>query len=217
MPPLRADPEVSDQAIVDAIRAGDETAFLSLFDRHNAAMLRLARMFVGRDAAEDVTQEAWLGVLRGIGSFEGRASLRSWIMGIVANRARTRFGKDIRSVPLSSLGAETSGEEPAVDPERFRPASDPEWPGHWSESPASWPEEQVARRETLEQVRRAIEGLPLAQRTVITLRDVEGWGSAEICSFLAISEVNQRVLLHRARSRVRRALEQHLAPGEEST
>jgi len=215
MPPLRADPEASDQAIVDALRAGDEKAFLSLFERHHAAMVRLARVFVGPGAAEDVAQEAWLGVLHGIGAFEGRASLRIWIMGIVANRARSRFGKDIRSVPFGSLGAETSGEERAVDPERFRPATDPEWPGHWADSPAAWPEEQVSRRETLEQVRRAIEGLPLPQRTVITLRDVEGWSSEEICSFLGISEVNQRVLLHRARSRVRRALEEHLAPGEE--
>lgn len=204
------EPAPDERAAVAALRKGDEAAFLSLVERHHPAMLRVARLFVGREAAEDVVQEAWMAVLRGIGSFEGRSPLRSWILTIVANRARTRFGRDWRAVPLSALGAEGDGEA-AVDGGRFRPETDPEWPGHWASPPESWPEEQVQRREALETVRAAIEGLPAAQRAAITLRDVEGLPAAEACALLGVTEANQRVLLHRARARVRRALEEHAA------
>jgi len=211
MEPREADPARDDRATVAALRAGEESAFLDLVERHHPAMLRVARLFVGREAAEDVVQESWMAVLRGIGAFEGRSPLRSWIMTIVANRARTRFARDLPTVPFSSLAAESEGEEASVEADRFRGASDPQWPGHWASPPPAWPEEQLQRREALERVGRAIEALPPGQRAVITLRDVEGMEAAEACALLGVSEANQRVLLHRARARVRRALEAHLA------
>lgn len=205
--------DLAERATVQALRAGDEAAFLSLVERYHRPMVRVARLFVGPEAAEDVAQESWLAILQGVGAFEGRSSLRAWIMTIVANKARTRFGRDLRTVPLSSLASDAGDGAPAVEPERFRPPGDPEWPGHWAAAPAAWPEARLLQGETLEQVSRAIEALPEAQRTVITLRDVEGWEAAETCALLGISEVNQRVLLHRARCRVRRALERYLGPG----
>jgi RNA polymerase sigma-70 factor, ECF subfamily len=211
--PVSRQIEQDDGATVEALRAGDEAAFLALVRRHHPSMVRVARLFVGREAAEDVAQEAWLAVLRGVGSFEGRSSLRSWIMSIVANKARTRFGRDLRTVPLSSLSAEEGTGEAAVEAERFRAPGDPEWPGHWATPPVAWPEAQLLQGETMAEVARAIELLPEAPRAVITLRDVEGWDAAETCALLGLSEANQRVLLHRARSRVRRAVEQHLAAG----
>jgi RNA polymerase sigma-70 factor (ECF subfamily) len=201
--------ETDELATVEALRAGDEGAFLSLVDRYHPSMVRVARLFVGREAAEDVVQECWLAVLQGVRAFEGRSSVRSWIMSIVANKARTRFGRDLRTVPLSSFGA-AGDDEPAVEAERFLPSGHPQWPGHWAAAPVAWPEARLLQGEALERVARAIEALPPAQRTVITLRDVEGWEAAEACALLGISEANQRVLLHRARSRVRRALEEYL-------
>ena len=198
-------------SLVEALRRGDEKAFLRVVEQHHASMVRIARLFVGRETAEDVVQDSWLAVLQGIGAFEGRSSLRSWILTIVANRAKSRFGRELRAVPFSAFAAEAEGDDPAVDPDRFLPASDPRWPFHWSTAPAAWPEAQVERREALACVRSAIAELPPAQRTVITLRDVEGWESAEVCASLGVSEANQRVLLHRARSKVRRALETHFA------
>jgi len=200
-----------ERALVEALRCGDERAFLAVVEQHHAAMVRVARLFVGRETAEDVVQDSWLAVLQGIGAFEGRSSLRSWLLTIVANRAKSRFGRDLRTVPFSSLGSEAEEDDPAVEPGRFLPASDPQWPFHWASAPAAWPEAQVARREALECVGAAIARLPPAQRAVITLRDVEGWEAAEVCASLGVSEANQRVLLHRARSKVRLALEGHFA------
>jgi len=155
-------------------------------------------------------QEAWLGVLKGLERFEARSSLRTWILRIVANIARTRAVREARSVPLSSFDVE--GDEPAVDPERFRGQDDP-FPGHWRSYPTDWrrlPEERLTSLETLEVVRAAIEELPEAQRLVITMRDVAGAEAEEVCDALDITAGNQRVLLHRARARVREALERHL-------
>ena len=163
-----------------------------------------------RSVAEEVVQEAWLGVLKGIDRFEGRSTLRTWVLRIVANIARDHAVREARSQPFSSL--EREGDEPAVGPERFFRADEP-YPGGWRSFPTDWrslPESQLLAGETLDLVKRAIDELPEAQRIVITLRDVRGWDADEVCEALAISEVNQRVLLHRARVRVRARLERHL-------
>lgn len=204
-------------ALVERLRRGDEAAFAALVDTYHASLVRLAMLYVpGRAVAEDVAQEVWLGVVRGIGRFEGRSTLRTWIYRILMNVARTRGKREARSIPFSSLaGSDREAAEPAVDPARFRPSSDPIAPGHWTSPPRDWgdsPEERLLAGETRGFIQAAIAELPPNQREVITLRDIEGWTGSEVCNALAISETNQRVLLHRARSRVRRALEDYLGP-----
>jgi RNA polymerase sigma-70 factor (ECF subfamily) len=195
---------------LDALRAGDEEAFLALVRRHQPAMVRVAQIYVSRrDIAEEVVQEAWLGVLRGLDRFEGRSSLKTWLFRIVTNLAKTRAVREGRTIPFSALRSPESVPEPAVEPERFRRPDDPRWPGHWSSKPTEWPEQQLLGGETLERIQDAIEALPDGQRAVITLRDVEGWSAQEVCNALELSETNQRVLLHRARSKVRGALERY--------
>lgn len=195
-----------DAALVEALRRGDEDAFLGLVARLHAPMLRFARGLSGSDAAaEDSVQDTWAAVLQNLHGFEGRSPVRSWIFGILANQARTRASRDGRVLPLSSLGADD--DSPAVDPAEFLPDSHPRWPGHWVKWPEPWPDEQLLSREMVEQATRAIAALPEGQRAVIQLRDVEGWSAGEVCEALGLSEVNQRVLLHRARSRVRRDLD----------
>jgi RNA polymerase sigma-70 factor (ECF subfamily) len=203
---------VADEAaLVERLRAGDPRAFEEAVERFYPAMVAVARVYVRTAAvAEEVVQDAWLGVLRGLERFEGRSSLRAWVLQIVANIARTRAVREARSAPFSAL--EVSGDEPAVEPERFRGPDDP-YPGHWRSYPTDWrtlPEQQLLARETFEIVQRAIEELPTAQRMVITMRDVVGCTAAEVCDALDISSGNQRVLLHRARARVRATLERHL-------
>jgi RNA polymerase sigma-70 factor, ECF subfamily len=179
--------------------------------RHHAAMVRVAQIYVGNRAiAEEVAQEAWVGALKGLERFEGRSSLKTWLFRIVTNLAKTRAVREGRTIPFSALRSPENVPEPALEPERFRPPDDPRWPGHWASKPQEWPEEQLLAGETLRIVDVAIEGLPAAQRAVITLRDVEGWSAEEVCNALELSETNQRVLLHRARSKVRKALEGHL-------
>ena len=217
-PPTRAtsDPTtatVDDAALVASLRAGDESAFIALVEQHHASMVRLAMLYVpDRAAAEDVVQETWLGVLRGLGRFEGRSSLKTWIFHILLNRAKTRAQRDGRTVPFSAAwNPDAEPDEPAVDPARFR-RSDP-WQCHWASPPRSWdqaPEERLLSKETRERIEAAVAALPPAQREVITLRDIEGWTSDEVCHTLRISDTNQRVLLHRARSRVRSALDTYL-------
>src|SRR5712671_4562059 len=202
-----------DALLVEKLRRGHEAAFLLLVRRHQPSMLRVASTFVSSAAvAEEVVQETWLGVLHGLDGFQGRSSLRSWIFGILANCARSRGARESRSAPFSSFTAPDE-DEPAVDPSRFLGADHPRWPGHWASPPEQWAEEKLATKETLEFVRGAIGALPPAQRQVITLRDVEGWSSAETCEALGISEGNQRVLLHRARSKVRARVEQLMREG----
>lgn len=199
-----------ERRLVEAIRAGDESAFTALVREYGPMMLRVARMFVSsRAVAEEVVQEAWLGVLNGIGRFEGRSSLKTWIFRILTNTAKTRAVREGRSVPFSSLGGEDDG--PPVDPDRFL-GDDTRFPGHWSSVPQSWgaPEDRLLADETLEVIEREIEKLPRAQAIVLTMRDVEGFDAEEVCNALDITETNQRVLLHRARSKVRRALEEYL-------
>jgi RNA polymerase sigma-70 factor, ECF subfamily len=196
---------------LDALRSGDEEAFMALVRRHQTAMVRVAQIYVSRrDIAEEVVQEAWLGALRGLDRFEGRSSLKTWLFRIVTNLAKTRAVREGRTIPFSALRSPENVAEPAVEPERFRSPDDPRWPGHWASKPLEWPEERLLAAETLEVVGTAIDALPAGQRAVIALRDVEGWSAEEVCNALELSETNQRVLLHRARSKVRKALEGHL-------
>jgi RNA polymerase sigma-70 factor, ECF subfamily len=199
--------------LVARLRAGDEKAFEALVEQHYGTMLSVARTYVKtRAVAEEVVQEAWLGVIAGLERFEGRASLKTWILRILVNTAKTRGVREARSVPFASLAGDDDDDRPAVDPERFSGPSDP-YPGHWTRPPADWrslPEDALLGRETLAAVMAAIEALPPSQRTVITMRDVAGCDGPEVCAALGISEGNQRVLLHRARSRVRAALERRL-------
>ena len=199
-----------DATLVARLRDGDEEAFDEAVTALYPAMLAVARGYVRtRSVAEEVVQEAWLGVLKGLDGFEGRSTLRTWLLKIVTNIARTRAAAEARSLPFSSLEGE--GGEPAVEPQRFR-GPDEAFPGGWRSFPTSWqtqPESQLLARETLELVERTIGELPLAQRTVITLRDVTGCAAAEVSEAMGISEGNQRVLLHRARARVRARLERH--------
>jgi RNA polymerase sigma-70 factor, ECF subfamily len=201
-----------DAALVAGLRADDRAAFETLIERHHAAMVRVASLFVpDRAVAEEVAQETWLAVLEGIDRFEERSSLKTWIFRILTNRAKTRAQREGRSVPLSALGA-PHADEPVVDADRFLRPGDPE-PGAWASPPRDWetiPEERLLSQETLAMVARAIAELPAAQREVIRLRDVEGWSAGEVCDALGITDGNQRVLLHRARSKVRQALEDYL-------
>jgi RNA polymerase sigma-70 factor, ECF subfamily len=202
-----------DSRLVEALRGGDEKAFLGLVQGLHPAMLRVASVYVSsRGVAEEVVQEAWLGVLEGLPQFEGRSSLRRWIFGILTNCAKSRGVREARSVPLSSLG-DPGDDEPAVDPGRFLPADHPRWSGHWASPPTAWAEQRLLDKESLAVVEEAIARLPANQREVITMRDVLGWDSEEACDALGISEGNQRVLLHRARSKVRGVLEKHFAEG----
>lgn len=207
---------IEDNRTLAALRAGDEAAFRQLIDRHGPLMMRIAQHYVrNRAAADDVVQETWLGVLQGIDRFEGRSSLKTWMFRILTNIAQRRARRERRTVPLSSLVGDTAESQTAVPDDRFLGSRD-EWPGHWSSVPMRWsalPEERVLSHETFLVAEESIGSLPPNQRAVIDLRDVHGWTASEVCELLDISEANQRVLLHRARSKVRRALEDHLTPG----
>jgi RNA polymerase sigma-70 factor (ECF subfamily) len=209
-------PEQEEQRLVLALKAGDEQAFAELLERHHGALVRLANTFVrDRAVAEEVVQETWLAVIKGLGNFRGESSLKTWIFRILTNRAKTRAVRERRTVPFSALEADI--DEPNVDPDRFLDPSHPQWPGHWASPPANWralPEERLLAGETRELIQSVIAELPPPQQRVITLRDVEGWDSNEVCELLRVSEGNQRVLLHRARSKVRAALEVHFAPAQ---
>jgi RNA polymerase sigma-70 factor (ECF subfamily) len=203
-----------DERLVAGLRAGDESVFVELIDSYGGAMLRIARGVVTSSAvAEDVVQDTWLAVFTGVHRFEGRSSLRTWIFRILMNTAHTQRTRDARTLPFADLGRELSDYEPAVDPERFLPPSDQRWPGHWSSPPQPWesdPESRVLAAETLDVVRSVLDLLPMGQRAVVTLRDVQGWTPEEVSEALDISRGNQRVLLHRARSRLRAALEERM-------
>jgi RNA polymerase sigma-70 factor (ECF subfamily) len=207
--------ELPDLSISAALIAGDERAFGALVDAYGPQMLRVAMVHTpSRAVAEEVVQEAWIGVLEGLPRFEGRSSLKTWIFRILVNRAITRGTRERRSAPFSTVWDTRGPAEPAVDPTRFLDDA-AGWPGHWSAPPTPWdeiPEQRLVSAETLDVVRAAMATLPDGQRSVITLRDVEGWTSEEVCNALDITQTNQRVLLHRARSSVRRALEVYLEP-----
>jgi RNA polymerase sigma-70 factor, ECF subfamily len=207
-------PVADDHALVERLRAGDEEAFMDLVARWSPSMLRVARMYVPTQAvAEDVVQETWLGVLNGIDRFEGRSSLRTWVFSILVNRARTRGERERRTVPFASLARQEGEEEfDAVDADRFVGQGD--GAGSWAAPPVRWweePERALDSAEAVERIEAEIAKLPETQRLVITMRDVEGMSSEEVRSALEISETNQRVLLHRARAKVRAALEDYYA------
>jgi RNA polymerase sigma-70 factor, ECF subfamily len=202
-----------DLSLVERLRAGDEAAFMELVDQLQPAMLRVARMYVSTTAvAEEVVQDAWIGVLRGLHSFEGRSSLRTWIFRILTNIAKTRGRREGRSLPFASLAGDDL-EAPAVDPNRF---DSPEGSsrGRWSTLPDDWtgiPEDRLLGNEALDVIGGAIADLPPMQAEVIRLRDALGWSSEEVRNALDLTETNQRVLLHRARAKVRDALERYLS------
>jgi RNA polymerase sigma-70 factor (ECF subfamily) len=209
-------PPIEEQALIEGLLAGDESAFMSLVERYGPVMLRLARTYVGSAAiAEEVVQEAWLGVIQSLPRFQGRSSLKTWVLRILKNIASRRAAQERRSVPFSALESpEDDAREASVAPQRFLDAGE-RWAGHWSSAPQRFgdlPEEKLFARAALEVVEQEMLNLPLNQRAVIELRDVEGWEAAEVCELLEISEANQRVLLHRARAQVRNALESHLSP-----
>jgi RNA polymerase sigma-70 factor (ECF subfamily) len=203
-----------DLAVVALLRQRDEAAFIELVEKLGPSMLRVARMYVSTKAvAEECVQETWLGVLQGIDRFEGRSSLRTWIFRILVNIAKTRGQREGRSVPFATLAGDDGGDQPSWDPGMFHGAGDADWPGHWSTLPFDWrgmPEERLTGGETLRVIGEAIAALPPMQAEVIRLRDVLGWTSEEVRNALELSETNQRVLLHRARAKVRRALNEHL-------
>jgi RNA polymerase sigma-70 factor (ECF subfamily) len=192
-------PSMDDEAgLVERLRSGDEAAFAELVDRYHGRLVGLARHFVpSRETAEDVAQETWLALVRGVDHFEGRSALRTWLFQVCANRARTMAVRERRTMTVGPGG-------PAVEPARF--ARDGAWsapPRHWSDAV----DDRLEAATLVDHVRKAIEVLPDSQRLVVTMRDVEGLTSEEVCAVLAITEVNQRVLLHRARSAIRRSLE----------
>jgi RNA polymerase sigma-70 factor, ECF subfamily len=199
-----------DARLVAALRAGDESAFAALMRIYGGGMLRVAQMYVSsRAVAEEVVQEAWLGVLRGIDRFEGRSSLKTWLFRIVVNTAKTRGVREARTVPFSAFEDESGA---TVSADRFLGESE-RFPGHWAAPPASWgrvPDDVLVADETIDVIRREIDRLPPAQRTVMTLRDIDGLSAEEVCNALELTETNQRVLLHRARAKVRAALEEYM-------
>jgi RNA polymerase sigma-70 factor, ECF subfamily len=206
----------SETALLAALRCGDEDAFSALVDAYGAAMHRVALAFVRSSAvADEVVQEAWLGALRSLDRFEGRSALKTWLFRIVANIARTHAVREARTLPFSSLEPDReagSEHEPALPTDRFQ-GPEEQHPGRWVSFPTPWstqPDSALLSSETRKLIADTIKDLPDGQRIVITLRDVEGWDSAEVCSVLELSETNQRVLLHRARSKVRAALEGYL-------
>jgi RNA polymerase sigma-70 factor (ECF subfamily) len=197
-------PSPADAARVDALRAGDERAFVELVDELSPRMLKLARVYVASAAtAEEAVQDAWIVVLRSLDRFEGRSTLATWIFGIVVHVAHARGVRETRSSPFSSL----TDDEPAIGPDRFLPADHPRWPGHWAIAPEPWPERALETAEAKKVIRRTVAALPQTQRAVITLRDMVGCTPEETCNALGLTDTHQRVLLHRARTKVRAALE----------
>ena len=210
--------ERTEKQVLAQLRDGDEEAFCALVRRHTPSMTRVAMAFVSRRAvAEEVVQETWLNVVRGLDGFEARSSLRTWIYAILCNCAKRRAEQEQRLVPLSELAAdETSGDDLGVSRDRFFDGG--RWAGMWSSAVARWddlPEERLLSSEVRTALLEAIDALPRMQRAVITLRDVEGWSPEEVCEYLGVADGNQRVLLHRARAAARAAIEQYLEEGTE--
>jgi RNA polymerase sigma-70 factor (ECF subfamily) len=211
--PAAPEPPSGDALLIGRLRSGDEAAFRQLVIEHHRALIHVAMHYVSSNAvAEEVVQETWLGVIKGISTFEGRSSLKTWIFRILENKARTRGVREQRTVPFASLN--TEDDRPDVDPTRLQY---PGYPGHWSQPPRALgdlPAQRVEGKEARAVIEAAIRQLPSNHQRVIWLRDVEGWTSDEVCDALMISEANQRVLLHRARSKVRAAYERYLDGGD---
>jgi RNA polymerase sigma-70 factor, ECF subfamily len=200
----------SDEQIVAALRAGDERTFRELFERNHQMMKRVARGYVASDAvADEVVQETWMAIVTGIDRFEGRSALSTWMFSILTHQAKSHSARERRAVPLSSV-APVDVEGPAVDADRFQ-KDDEAWPGHWATPPRPWqkPERRLLSLEARELLKKALPELPDRQRLIVVLRDVEGLSAEEVCDLLGLSQENQRVLLHRGRSRLRAALEEY--------
>jgi RNA polymerase sigma-70 factor (ECF subfamily) len=202
---------MTDTALIAALRDSDEAAFAQLVDKHTPSMPRVARGYVpSREIAEEVVQETWIALLRGIDNFEGRSSLRTWLFAVMINIAKARGVRERRDAD-AAIAAYTGG---TVDPARFRTGEDP-WPGHWrqGQEPSPFPdtpEGSVLGNELIDVARRELDKLPERQRIVVALRDMLGFDSSEVCELLDISVANQRVLLHRGRAAVRAVLENYL-------
>ncbi len=197
-----------DEELVAALRSGEERTFRALFARYSPMMERVARSYVDSDAvAEDIVQETWLAIVTGIDRFEGRSGLGTWIFSILTNQAKTHHTRERRALPLSSI---VTGQDDAsaVDPDRFQ-KDDEAWPGHWATPPRPWqrPERRLLSLEAREQFKAALTQLPDRQRVIVMLRDIDGLSAEEVCDLLELSQENQRVLLHRGRSRLRAVLE----------
>ena len=204
---------VSDEETVAALRAGDERTFCDLFARSYPMMKRVARTYVASDAvAEEIVQETWMAIVTGIDRFEGRSALGTWIFSILTNQAKTHSARERRAVPFSSIAPSDAG-EPAVDPDRFQ-KDDEAWPGHWATPPRPWqkPERRLLALEARDHLKAALAQLPDRQRLIVGLRDVDGQSAEEVCDLLGLSQENQRVLLHRGRSRLRAVLEEYVDP-----
>ena len=212
-PPIGA--TADDRRLISGLRSGDESVFAELIDRYHASLVRVAMRYVpSRAVAEEVVQDTWIAVIEGIDRFEGRSSLKTWLYRILIYRAKARGERERRTVPLSSLQPEEFDDSvPLVPANRFQPDGAP-WPGHWATPPQRWDgdaEGRLLAGEAREVIEAAIARLPVTQRDVITLRDIAQFGAAEVCDLLDVTEANQRVLLHRARSRVRAVLEDYLS------
>jgi len=203
--------------LLAGLRSGEEAAFAALVDRHHYGLVRLAMAYVSdRSVAEEVVQETWIGVMEGLNRFEGRSSLKTWIFRILTNKAKTRGVRESRHSSFSPLGgSDDGGDEPTEDPMRFRQTG--YWSEYWTSYPQPWdentPEQLALSKEGATVLEQAIESLPPKLKQVLVMRDVEGISSEDACNVLGISETNQRVLLHRARSRVRKTLAQYLEGG----
>jgi RNA polymerase sigma-70 factor (ECF subfamily) len=203
--------------MLDALKAGDELAFVLLLRSYGPAMLRVAMLHVtNRAVAEEVVQDTWINVLNGLDRFQGRSSLKTWVFAILVNCARKRAEREDRTVPFSAVASlDAELRDRTAEPDEFFPAEHPRWPYAWSTVVPRWetmPEDQTLSRETIATIRAAIALLPPNQRAVLVLRDVEGWSPGDVCELLGLSDGNQRILLHRARCRVRRELERR-TPG----
>jgi len=200
----------SDEQTVAALRAGDERVFRELFARTYPMLTRVARGYVASDAvAEEIVQDTWLAIVTGIDRFEGRSALGTWIFSILTNQAKTHSARERRALPFSSV-TPSDVEEPAVDPDRFQ-KDDQAWPGHWATPPRPWqkPERRLLSLEARDRLKDALAQLPERQRLIVGLRDIDGRSAEEVCDLLGLSQENQRVLLHRGRSRLRAVLEQY--------
>lgn len=208
-------PATDESLFLESLRMGDETGFTLLVEKYHSSLVRMAQLYIRDETiAEELAQETWLAVLKGLSNFEGRSSLKTWIYTILTNKAKTRSQREKRSQVFSDFEDSTSN-SPTVAPDRFNPASAGKSPNHWAvdAAPSSWagiPEERFLSMETMNLIRQTIDGLPENQRMVITLHDINELSTQEICNILEISETNQRVLLHRARAKVRQALENYL-------
>lgn len=203
---------MDDNQIISGLQQRNESVFSHLVDLYHVSMVRIARIYVSDDAiAEEIAQETWLRVLEGIDQFERRSTLKTWIFSILNNLAKTRWRREGKSIPFSELDREeVDADEVSVPAERFFPADHPLWPNGWSAPPRPWnypSEEYLISQELRLCIQEALECLPDSQRIVMELHDIQGWSSPEICNAFCISETNLRVLLHRARAKIRRAIE----------